>query len=222
MAKEQKGLRRGVILTDTWPWWWVWCRFLCRAGRWCCTWMVEEDGACVCDRIPAVEGCSAAVLRASPTWLQSPHTGFCCPWSIAAKHIQPSRLNQFDYRERCTSLSPNSGLWNTPYRFWHSIRRSVDCWRHTPGTPRHKRGRPLTGSRNLASPHGADVRRRGREGRWRDHCIAAPLSLYCVAALGPYQQVLLLTINISCVNGIQRLVVLSNSPLPLVWMKNRY
>lgn len=55
-----------------------------------------------------------------------------------------------------------------------------------------------------------------------DHHIVAALSLYCAAAVGPYQQILLLTINISCVNGIQRLVVFSNSPLPLVWMKNRY
>lgn len=53
-----------------------------------------------------------------------------------------------------------------------------------------------------------------------DHIVAA-LSLYCVAAVGPYQQILLLTINISCVNGIQRLVVFSNSLLPLEWMKNR-
>lgn len=34
---------------------------------------------------------------------------------------------------------------------------------------------------------------------------------------GPYQQVFLLTINISRADGIQGLVVFSNSPLSLVW-----
>lgn len=68
--------------------------------------MAEVGAACVCDRIPAAEGCSAAVLHASPTWLRSPHTGSCCPGSIAANNIQGSKLNQSDHKRTAAYLPP--------------------------------------------------------------------------------------------------------------------
>lgn len=177
-------LWKGWTLTGTWPWWWVWCRFLCQVCRWCCTWMAEVGGACVCDRIPAAEGCSAAVLRASLIWLQSPHKGSCCPGRIAANHIQGSRLNQSDYKR--TAVYPP--LCKIPCRLWHSIRKSVDCWCHTPDTPRHRRGRPPTGSQNLASPHGAGVQRKKerrkmqRSSRWTQIDILLCSSYWSIPA----------------------------------------
>lgn len=182
--------------------------------------MVEVGGACVCGRIPAAEGCSAAVLRAGLTWLQSPHRGFCCPWSIAAKHIQSSRLKESLQRDAAV-YPPTSaseiylvGFGTVFERAWivdiihqaHHVTGEVGLWQEV--EIRH---------------HLMELvyRERGREGRWRDHQIVT-LLLYCVETVGPYQEVLLLAINISRVDGIQRLVVFSNSPLLLAWMKNRY
>lgn len=123
--------------------------------------MAEVGGACVCDRIPAAEGYSAAVLRASLIWLQSPHMVSCCPGSIAANHIQIKPVWLLENSCLPPSPLPQLPVCDIPCKLWHSIQKSVDCWCHTPDTPRHRRGRPRRGIQNLASSHGAGVQRGG-------------------------------------------------------------
>lgn len=126
-------------------------------------WTVGVGGACAYGRTPAVRGCSAAVHRAGPTWRQSPRMASCCLWSIAAKHDQRSTINSRSMLPVKTVIqhhlpglsASDSTCWNLPCTLWRSIQKSVGCWCHTPGRPHHRLGPRLTGSQNLASPHGA-------------------------------------------------------------------
>lgn len=161
--------------------------------------MAEVGGACVCDRIPAAEGCSAAVLRASLIWLQSPHKGSCCPGRIAANHIQGSRLNQSDYK-RTAVYPPSSvrylvGFGTVFERAW-----IVDVIHQT----HHVTGEVVLRQEVKIWHHLMELvcRERRRGGRCRDHHVGPKLIFYCVAAIGPYQQVLLLTVNVSRVDSV--------------------
>lgn len=73
-----------LILTGTWPWWWVWCRGPYWALRPCCTWTTAVGGACACGRSRAATGCTAAEPRAGRTWQRPRRRASCCPWSIPA------------------------------------------------------------------------------------------------------------------------------------------
>lgn len=124
-------------------------------------WTAGVGGACVCGRTPAARGYNAAVLRAGQTWRQSSHMVSCCLWSIAAKHNQCSALAvKLTLLHAAGFTGALCVLWNVPCTLWRSIRKSVDCWCHTPGRAHHRLGRPLTGSQSLASLHGAGNRKR--------------------------------------------------------------
>lgn len=202
--------------------------------RSCCRWKAGVGGACVSGRSHAATGCSAAAPRAGPTWRLSPHTASCCLWSIAAKHKNSvSGGKTFKIRPDKT-LSVY-----TPCTLLRSTQTSEDCWRRTPGRPRRRPSPSPSGSQNPASPRGACSEQAGQGAGTEQQsvqtegltfvmlklskalrlCNSNPASSWWLLRVnGSYQQVLLLTVNVSRADGIEGLVLFSNPPLSL-WRK---
>lgn len=118
----------------------------------------------------------------------------------------------------------------TPCTLWHSIRKSSGCWCRTQGRPRHRRGPRPTGSQNLASPHAAlgvenkassqETQCTGQDDEnLADSVIKTFKAMKTIPGWQwtPHQQVLLLTIDIGCADGVQGLVVFSD---PLLTLQN--